>query len=198
MSTVLCPACNHGLGVGLLTREDLIARNAAADQKHRAKLAAWEAGDQKTRKPGATGEGKQHAMPFGCMCASNNCGGNPNGSGCFTCAQSGSCSMVADPSNPRGGVMCSCSICQCQCRQQWHSGMEQEIATLAALKKQNGGLQPSGEQAFGNFIGSVLKKLHFFDSCSARGLVFVIVVVFAPRKQRGCFFLRECCGYNAS
>jgi hypothetical protein len=36
--------------------------------------------------------------------------------------------------------------------------MEQEIATLAALKKQNGGLQPSGEQAFGNFIGSVLKN----------------------------------------
>ena len=88
-STVTCPACNHDLGVGLLTHEDLIARNAAADQKHRAKLAAWEAGDQKTRKPGATGEGKQHAMPFGCMCASNNCGGNPNGSGCFTCAQSG-------------------------------------------------------------------------------------------------------------
>ena len=30
-STVLCPACNHDLGVALLTREDLIARNAAAD-----------------------------------------------------------------------------------------------------------------------------------------------------------------------
>ena len=55
-STVTCPACNHDLGVGLLTREDLIARNAAADQKHRAKLAAWEAGDQKSRRPGATGE----------------------------------------------------------------------------------------------------------------------------------------------
>ena len=45
--------------------------------------------------------------------------------------------MQVDPLNPRGGKICACSMCQCNCARTWHDGDQQEISILRALADNN-------------------------------------------------------------
>ena len=79
---LLCPICNHRSLVSLTTKEQADAENSRIQDAYRRKLDKWNAKRRIGSKPRMT---KTHSQILGCMCYSQNCIGNSDGSGCFKC-----------------------------------------------------------------------------------------------------------------
>jgi len=156
---VACPDCKCLSGMPVASNANLEAHNAKARSNYEDKVQAWTDAGQNGRKPGRIGPNKEFTMAFACQCANNQCAGNTDGSGCYACAAQNGGMMQVDPLNPRGGKICACPMCQCNCARTWHAGDEQEIAILKALADKNGASANSndGTAVWGEVMAGALR-----------------------------------------
>ena len=77
-----CPGCGHYSLAPIETKEEIDAKNAVVREQYNKKMNEFRAG----RKSGSAPRmGKTFSQTIACFCYQQNCGGHPNGIGCFNC-----------------------------------------------------------------------------------------------------------------
>ena len=85
-SNLLCPICNHRSLVSLTTKEQADSENGRIQEFDKRKMEEWDTKGRIGSKPRMA---KTRSQILGCMCYSQNCIGNNDGSGCFKCKSEG-------------------------------------------------------------------------------------------------------------
>ena len=80
--SLLCPLCNRRSVICVTTREEVEETNKNIRIEYETKLAAWTAKGKVGSKPRTK---KTESQVLGCVCYTQNCIGNIDGSGCFEC-----------------------------------------------------------------------------------------------------------------
>ena len=92
---VLCPLCNHRSLVSITTKGEVDAENKTIQDVYSQKVREW---NQKGRNGNKPKMCRTKSQILGCVCYTQNCIGNSDGSGCFVCKDKGGCmEKVVDP-----------------------------------------------------------------------------------------------------
>ena len=81
-SNIMCPLCNHRSLVCVTTKEQADSENSRLESSFDQKMTEWNSKGRVGSKPRM---GKTHSQILGCVCYTQNCIGNNDGSGCFKC-----------------------------------------------------------------------------------------------------------------
>ena len=79
---LLCPLCNHWSIITLTTKQEADETNKNIRLQYEAKLTEWNKNGKVGSKPRIQ---KTESQVLGCVCFTQNCIGNADGSGCFEC-----------------------------------------------------------------------------------------------------------------